>query len=131
MNPNLSHLFTYKSRWSLCTINKNGKLRVTHFASCMVTGRAPLWSVWTVNGRWDRFYSGRDEITKAYPGHVWRRVMARWGLVDDTDMDAKQRREALAKEMKSPLPEPPNEGKISGGIRKTPESQHNGDQKLH
>ena len=131
MTPNLENIFTYKSVWALCVINKDGRLRATHYASCYVAGRAPVWGLWTINGKFVRLFNGRESIIQSYPGHVWRRWMMKWGLKDDADTSAAERRHILPLQLNTPLPEPPNESNVQGNPNKAPERDPNRREKLH
>ena len=98
MTPELERILTYRTLWSLCVVNSKGKMRATHFATCVVSGRSPLWILWTIHGRRVGKFGSRDRILEAYPGHAWRRTMARWGLKEDADTSVEKRREMMVEE---------------------------------
>jgi len=104
MLEQLSAISTYRSLWSLCSVNKAGKMKVVYYAACLVFGRAPLWGVWDVNGRFRHFSPGREAIGDMHPNLSWRRVMARWSLADENDAKAEARRQKLSVEYNQPLP---------------------------
>jgi hypothetical protein len=88
--PKVENILGYRSVWVLATLSKDGtQLRATHYAICLVMGRPPLWGVFTINGKFLRYASGRDMIHEQYPNHVWRRVPARWQF-DELDPSSKQ-----------------------------------------
>lgn len=68
-------------------------LAASHYASCLVFGKNPLWGVWTAAGKFLRFYSFKSEIAHAYPKLIWRRKIASWALmaVDDLQPDARRK----------------------------------------
>ena len=104
MLDGLTKVITYRSLWALCSTNKKGQMRAVYYCSCLVFGRQPLWGCWNLNGRFQHFGAGRDELARLHPNLTWRRVMSRWQLVDDTDSIAKDRRKALELELEQPLP---------------------------
>lgn len=109
MFDQLQRIMTYRSLWALCSTNKEGKLKVSFYCSCVVFGRSPMWGVWNANGKLLHFASGREVIGKQHPHLTWRRIMTRWHLADDMNSKASERREALADEFKLELPAPVEE----------------------
>jgi hypothetical protein len=105
MTPDLERILTFKSMHALCTVNKDSKMQATHYACCLVSGRNPLWGVWSLNGRFQGFFAGRQDITDNWPHLTWRRIMARWQLRDDANSKPEDRRKALAKELRKALPD--------------------------
>jgi hypothetical protein len=107
--PALSEIMAYKGLYALCTVKKetsgNVKLKATHYACCLVYGSSPIWGVWTVNGRFQRFFSYKSEIAGAYPSLVWRRKAASWSLSGVEDLSVEQRRARLETRYRSKLPE--------------------------
>ena len=105
MLPRLTEIMTYRSLWAMCTVHqKTGKMRAVYYLACLVFGRAPLWGVWRVDGRFVNFVAGKADAERQHPNLVWRRVMARWSLAEDTDSKAPDRRQALSAELKAELP---------------------------
>jgi hypothetical protein len=104
MLDTLQKIMSFRTLWSLCATNKDGRMRVVYFSICLVHGRNPLWGVWNINGKFLHFAPGKDAIEKMHPQLAWRRIMARWQLTDDTDSKAPERRKELAVELKSELP---------------------------
>lgn len=94
--PSLGSILAYRGVHALCTLNKDGSLHATHYATCLVGGREPMWGVWTVNGVFQRFFGSKQQIAFAYPRLTWRRKNATWNLISVNDMDAKAKREELA-----------------------------------
>lgn len=95
--PPLGAILAYRGVYALATVNKDtGRLRATHYATCLVGGREPWWGVWTVNGVFQRFFSSKEQVQKAYPKLVWRRKNATWSMVRIDDMDAKAKKAELA-----------------------------------
>lgn len=94
--PELDPILAYKGVYALCTTDKSGRLlKATHYASVLVGGSSPLWGVWTVRGKFLRFYSFRSQIESTYPKLVWRRKMATYSLIDITDKSVESRRAEL------------------------------------
>jgi hypothetical protein len=105
MTPELRRVLTYKSVWAMCIIGKDGRLRKTHYGSCVVSGRSPLWILFTIHGNPVRFYGSKQTMMDDHPTHVWRRQMVQWNMADDTDTDAQRRRMMLAEQLKMKLPD--------------------------
>lgn len=97
MEPNLHDIMAYRGIHALCSVSKDNKLTATHYACCLVGGNHPVWAVWTVRGKFLRFYTYKSDIEKAYPNLVWRRKMASWSLRDVSDHTPEQRRAELEK----------------------------------
>jgi hypothetical protein len=90
--PDLSGVMSYKGVYALSTINhKTGQLKATHFACCVISGPRPVWAVWNVSGRFQRFFGLKSEIESHYPQLVWRRKMAAWNLTSVHNPDVKTR----------------------------------------
>jgi hypothetical protein len=104
LTPDLEKIMSFKGIHALCTVNKDGMMQASHYACCLVYGRNPLWGVWSLNGRFQRFYGSKQDIEDNYPHLTWRRIMARWQLKDDADSVAEARRKALSKELRKALP---------------------------
>jgi len=103
--PQLDPFLTYKGVYALCTTRKDGSvLKATHYACCLVQGVRPVWGVWTVQGKFLRFYPYKHSIAEAYPKLVWRRKMATWSLTDITDKSLETRRDELSKLYSKPMP---------------------------
>ena len=118
---------TFKGVWAMCLIGKNGKLRATHYGSCMVAGRSPLWVLFTVKGNYVRHYGSKDAMMNDHPTHIWRRRMMRWNLADNRDMsDVKKRIASLENE----LPHD-KDNIIPGGDEETPKSNHSRNQGVY
>ena len=94
--PPLGAIMAYRGVYALSTITTEGRLRATHYATCLVGGRDPMWGVWTVNGVFQRFFGSRDQIARSYPKLTWRRKNATWHMVEVNDMDAKAKKRELA-----------------------------------
>jgi hypothetical protein len=94
--PPLGAIMAYRGVHALCTVAKEtDMLRATHYATCLIYGREPVWGVWTVHGVFQRFFSSRTEIANAYPRLVWRKKQATWNLIGVHDMDVTERRKEL------------------------------------
>jgi hypothetical protein len=112
MQDQLNQLFTYKTLHTLCSVTKQGKMTAVFYVICMVYGRKPLWSVWSVrNGKFQHWAASREQAEQMHPSLSWRKVMARWQLFDDADADADSRRKKLAVEL-APLPEEEGSDKV-------------------
>jgi hypothetical protein len=105
ISDRLQAIMTYKALHALCSTNKDGKMKVVYYVSCLVYGRAPLWGVWNVSGKFLHFAPGREAVADMHPNLAWRRVMARWSLADDADSVAHERRQRLSIELDKPLPD--------------------------
>ncbi len=93
--PELEELQAYKGMYALCTVGKDGRLHATHYAVILIGGNSPIWGVWTVQGRFQRFLGSKAQIEKAYPKLVLRRRMATWRCTDVTDKSLETRRAEL------------------------------------
>jgi len=93
--PPLDAVMAFRGVYALCTINKEGRLKATHYTCVLSGGSEPIWAVWTVNGNFQRFCSKRKRVMEAYPNLVWRRKQATWSLVAVHDMDETERRKQL------------------------------------
>ena len=98
--PNLGDVIAYRGVYVLGTAKFNedtgrNKLVASHYCSCLVFGKNPLWAVWTANGKFLRFYGAKSAIALAYPKLIWRRRMAEWSLLAVNDLRPVQRRAVL------------------------------------
>ena len=67
-------------------------------------GRTPIWGLWTVGGRFLRFYGSRTEIETDYSRLVWRRKTARFTLKSLRNHSLAMRRDQLKSADNKPLP---------------------------
>ena len=67
-------------------------------------GRTPIWGLWTVGGRFLRFYGSRTEIEADYSRLVWRRKTARFTLESLRNHSLAMRRDQLKSADNKPLP---------------------------
>lgn len=106
MAPSVENILAYKGIYVLNTVGKDGQLKATHYTCVLIGGPQPVWGVWSISGKFTRFYTFRSEIEKAYPQLVWRRKAARWemsGVLDKSKTDHK--RAELAEMYGRELPE--------------------------
>jgi hypothetical protein len=81
--PQIGAILGHRGVHILAQLTKDGtQLKGTHYAVVLIGGSHPLWGVWTIAGRFIRFFGGKVEIEEAYPNHVWRRHPARWVFED-------------------------------------------------
>lgn len=104
--PALSDVLAYRGIHVIGTVRFNKELdknvlTASHYASCLVFGKNPLWGVWAANGKFLRFYGHKTEIMEAYPKRVWRRKMASWHLLAVDDLPADKRRAVLREKYKT------------------------------
>jgi hypothetical protein len=109
VTPNLGDVIAYRGVYVLGTTRLNPdtgrmKLVASHYASCLVFGKSPLWAVWTAGGKFLRFYSFRSDIARAYPRLIWRRRMASWSLMAVDDLKPAARKASLADRFNAKLP---------------------------
>lgn len=90
--PPLGAMLAYRGVHALADLNKDGWLKATHYATCLVGGRDPMWGVWTVGGVFQRFFGQKAQIAEAYPRKTWRLRAATWHLVDIHGKDAAAKR---------------------------------------
>lgn len=90
--PPLGAMMAYRGVHALADTNAQGWLRATHYATCLVGGREPMWGVWTVNGVFQRFFGAKSQIAQAYPRKAWRLRSATWNLIDIHGKDAAAKR---------------------------------------
>lgn len=107
--PNLGDVIAYRGVYVLGTAKPNpetgkNKLVASHYCSCLVFGKSPLWAVWTAGGKFLRFYTFKGDIALAYPKLIWRRRMAEWSLLAVNDLRPHARRAVLQDKFKSKIP---------------------------
>lgn len=105
----IGKLIADKPVYALCTSLKDKetnaeRLKTTHVASVIQYGMHPIWGVWNVSGRFQRFASSRVEIEDAYPKLVWRRIRASMEAVEFYEESGEQVRERIARTYGKPLP---------------------------
>jgi hypothetical protein len=103
--PNIESIMAYKGIYALCTVTMK-ELKVTHWAAVLIAGSHPVWGVWTVKGKFLRFYSFRSQIEEDYPRLVWRRKMGTWTCVSFDDKSIPARRSELEKKYGKAVPAP-------------------------
>lgn len=70
-----------KPVYALCSVSAQNRLKA-HFYSLMIEGGSfPLWGVWSMHGRFKRFFVKRSAVEQAHKKYVWRRMSARLTLV--------------------------------------------------
>ena len=88
----------FRSVWTLNDHNaKKGTLKATHLAYIICYGKNPTWVVYTMDGKFVRYASGRPMIEKFHPNKAWRRIMAHWGMVAAENYSIPERREVFTK----------------------------------
>lgn len=95
MTEEMKQFLVYRGLHVLCTVNKKMELTATHFALCLTGGPSPMWGVWTINNKFQRFYGFKSEIEEQYPNRVWKRVMSQWAMHAITDFPVEKRRQLL------------------------------------
>lgn len=93
--PPLGSVMAFRGVHALSEIAPTGYLRATHYATCLIGGREPMWGVWSVNGVFQRFFGSRAQVVEAYPRKIWRMRSATWNLVDLHKMDAAEKKKAM------------------------------------
>lgn len=117
--PTIESIMAFKGIYVLNTIDRYGQLKATHYTCVLVGGPQPVWGVWTISGRFSRFFTFRSEVERAYPELVWRRKAARWqmaGVLEKQKTDDK--RAELAYAYGAQLPEKHDQKKKTKGKRK-------------
>src|SRR5215471_13599990 len=88
----LQNIMAFKGVWALCDVSKATKrLKATHYAACLIYGPRPVWGVWTVAGRFQRFFAARSDIEGTYPRLVWRMKAASWALLEVEEYSVKRK----------------------------------------
>jgi hypothetical protein len=105
--PEIQDIQAYKSVYALCSVDRFGQLKATHYAAVLIGGPSPIWGIWTVQGKLIRFLGSRAKIEEAYPRLVWRRKMASWRCTDLTDKSVATRRAELESHYGKPTPHAP------------------------
>jgi len=90
--PPLGSIMAFRGVHALADVNETGMLRATHYATCLIGGREPMWGVWSVNGVFQRFFGAKSQIAAAYPKKTWRLRSATWNLISVHNMIAKEKR---------------------------------------
>lgn len=88
--PPLGAILAFKGVYALCTLNKEGRLRATHFTACLLGGPDPIWGVYTIEGNFVRFAARKAMVEAAYPKLVWRRQQASWSLANLHETDERK-----------------------------------------
>lgn len=106
--PKLNDVMAYRGVHVLGTVrtNQEGRqvLTASHYCSCLVGGKSPLWGVWNARGKFERFFNFKSDIAHCYPHLVWRRKMAQWSLAVIDDLKVEARRRALAERYRAEIP---------------------------
>lgn len=55
-----------------------------------------MWGVWSINGRFQRFFNRKIRVEEGYPKHVWRRLYGTWTMVSAKDMSDAEKHMELA-----------------------------------
>lgn len=97
----LKGILAYRNVYALSDIVTDNQLKATHYACWLSHG---LWGVWTVGGRFLRFYSRKSEIKDTYPDKVWKTRAATWTLAKVTDEEPGEVRASLSQNYGSALP---------------------------
>lgn len=96
--PPLGTIMAFRGVHALSDVNSaTGMLRASHYATCLIGGREPMWGVWTVHGVFQRFFGSKAQIAEAYPKKTWRMRSATWNLIDVHSMIAVEKREEMRK----------------------------------
>lgn len=92
-------LLAHRNVYVLSTIGSNGQLKGTHYTCCLSYGSNPVWGVWTIRGKFLRFYGSRGQIRDAYSDLVWRTHTGTWTLAktSDDEQSPVEKREEIAK----------------------------------
>lgn len=100
VQPHVEDIEGYRSVWVLATVNKENRLKGTHYAVCLMMGRPPTWGIFNITGKLLRYAHGRLSIQDMYPNHVWRRVPARWQFRTLHDVPKDEREKYLIEKYK-------------------------------
>ena len=77
----MAKIAAFRGVYVLCRVNiKEKKLTAQYLASCLTSGRTPMWGVFDLNGIARRFFSSRAEVEAAHPALVWRRYLGHWQM---------------------------------------------------
>lgn len=93
--PPLGSVMAFRGVHALSDIMPNGFLRASHYATCLIGGREPMWGVWSVNGVFQRFFGSRSQVAEGYPRKVWRMKSATWNLIDLHNKDAQEKKKEM------------------------------------
>lgn len=106
----LNEIMAFKAVWALCTLNKTTQqLKATHYACCLIHGPRPTWGVWTVTGRFQRFFASRASIEEAYRTLTWRMKAASWSLQAVADYSVEHKIQQLEEKYHAPIVRDPVE----------------------
>jgi len=99
----------FRTIYALCDVSpKTKRLKATHYATCLVAGRKPLWGVFNTDGRLIWFYESRHGLEQHpnFKHKAWRVKQCAWtaGLVTgNLDADAKRQHVYKQRHGKKPL----------------------------
>lgn len=93
--PPLGSVMAFRGVHALSEIAPSGFLRATHYATCLIGGREPMWGVWSVNGVFQRFFGSKEQVREGYPNKVWRMRSATWNLIDLHNKDAQEKKKEM------------------------------------
>lgn len=84
----LQQIKAHRTIYALCELSEKNKLvRATHYVTCLIGGRAPLWGVFSAQTeRLVRLCDGRAEVEAAYPTKVWRVRETEWQMTGKVTM---------------------------------------------
>jgi hypothetical protein len=70
-----------KPVYALCTVNtKTNQLKASFYTMMVEGGPQPLWAVWKLDGKFQRFFIKRATVERAHAHLVWRRMSAKLTL---------------------------------------------------
>lgn len=70
-----------KPVYALCTINpQTQQLKAKFYTLLIEGGPQPIWGVWTMQGKFKRFFIKKSSVADAYPKLRWRRMSGRLTL---------------------------------------------------
>lgn len=93
--PPIGSIMAFRGVHALADLTMEGRLRATHYATCLIGGREPMWGVWLVSGKFQQFFGSKEQIKTHYPRKVWRAISATWNLIDVHRMAADEKRQEM------------------------------------
>jgi len=107
----LQSVEAFRTIYALCDISpKTKRLKASHYATCLVAGRTPLWGVFDLDGKLIWFFESRSGLEHAphFKHKAWRTKQCAWrmGYVIG-QLDAQAKRDHLRDQRHGKKPKPP------------------------
>lgn len=99
----LKSVTAFRTIYALCDLSAANRIvRATHYATCLIGGRAPLWGVFSAQTeRLTALFDSRDALERHYPKKIWRVRQTAWQMLGSVTMPSEH--EARVKQIEEQL----------------------------